>query len=213
MDDLAEDVARELVVVAALEDELVGLVDLGEHPAARAEDQDVGHDVGEGEDLVGEPERGCEVVAPEHLLAQRPVVLARAGEESGRDDVDPEAARAEQVEAAAEEVVVRALVAVAPVRVLGPRLVARAVRRVRDEKAGPPSPYPRGMSLLCASVRTSLLIQVREVREKGRGPSVWWERAYLLLWISRDERHRSTIAGAERGSGVLGLMQGAMSGG
>ena len=88
MDDLAEDVARELLVVAALEDELVGLVDLGEHPAARAAEQDVGHDVGEGEDLVGEPE-------PEHLLAQRPVVLARAGEESGRDDGDPEAARAD----------------------------------------------------------------------------------------------------------------------
>ena len=132
-----EDVGRELLVVAAFEDESIGLVDFRKDGTARAEEEEVGDDVGQAEHLVREPERGSEVVAPEHLGAELLGVLGRAGQEPRRDDVDPESTGPEQVEAATQEIGICPIVAVASIRILRERHVALAIRRVADDELQP----------------------------------------------------------------------------
>ncbi|MBL8616514.1 MAG: hypothetical protein JNM72_12970 [Deltaproteobacteria bacterium] len=66
----AEDVARELGEVVAVQDELVSLVDLRELAATRTEEQQVGDEHRAGEDRRRQTVGAGQVVPLEHLLAQ-----------------------------------------------------------------------------------------------------------------------------------------------
>jgi hypothetical protein len=131
-------VAGELLEVLAVGDELVGGVDLAELAAAAAPDQQVHDDRGAGHGLaaaqvVARQAEGAEqVVAPQQLLAQAAVEVA--AQEAGGHEEHADAAGHEQVERAAHEVRVGALLLVKFVGVLAGHLAALAVGRVGDDR-------------------------------------------------------------------------------
>jgi hypothetical protein len=81
---LAEHVRGELVEVAAVEDKTIGLVDLRELAAAGAKEEQIGDEVGAGEDLRGQPEGAHEVMAAQHPIPELRTRVAAAGHEAGR---------------------------------------------------------------------------------------------------------------------------------
>jgi hypothetical protein len=134
-DLLPEDRVRVLLEPLPVEDEPVAWVDHAELAAAGAEEQQVGDDLRAGEDAGGQAERRGQVVPLEDLLADRDVRRRAPREEAAGDEVHAEAVRGEQVEAAAQEVRVRRLLAVLARGVLGDAGAARAVGRVADDEA------------------------------------------------------------------------------
>jgi hypothetical protein len=127
-----------LLEIVALEDEAVARVDLPELAAAGAPDQHVDDivrtrkQVLAGGALAREAKRDLEVVAQQHPLAQ--LAVGRAGQEAGGDHEHAEAARDQQIEAAAHEVGVGRPLLVVGVLVLPGILAAAAVGRVGDDE-------------------------------------------------------------------------------
>ena len=156
-----------LEVAAVRERDVLG-VELGQHARATAEEDEVGDVVGAGEvialatireaQLRGQAERGRHVIVEEDRLAQ----LATLGvaHEAHRHDEDAEAAGREQIEAPAQEVGHRRLLAVAAVAVLERRLAALAERRIADDEVD-------AADLLVPVLRDPPLERAREHGEAG----------------------------------------------
>src|SRR5690606_19682119 len=125
---VTEDVVRVMLEVVAIEDEVVGLVDLGELAAAAAPEDDVHHHRRAGHRLAA-----LAVVPPQQLLAQAAVEVA--AEEAGGDQEHAYAAGDQEVERAAHEVREGALLLIKIVGVLAGHRAALAVGRVRDDEA------------------------------------------------------------------------------
>jgi hypothetical protein len=133
----AEDVRGVLFKIVALEDEAVAWIDLPELAAAGAPEEHV-HDIVRTRKqvlargaLAREAKRDLEVVTQQHPLAQ--LSVGRAGQKAGWDHEHAEAARDQQIEAAAHEVGVGRPLLVVRVLVLPGILAATAVRRVGDD--------------------------------------------------------------------------------
>ena len=133
----AEDVRGELLEVLAVQDEAVALVHVGELAAASAEEEQVGDEHRAGKDRGGEAVGARQVVPLEHLVPQRDLGSAAAGQEAARDEEHAEPVRGEQVKRAPQEVGVGVLLAVGAVGVLGDGHAALTVGRVRDHEAEP----------------------------------------------------------------------------
>ncbi len=138
----AEDVAGEVLEVAARDDARVGVVHGVKLPAAGTEEQHVGHEHGAGEDRLAsllvdarEAERRGKVVTLEHLLAECHELGGTAGQKPARNKKHAEPVGSEQVEAPSKEVVVRHLLAVGPLRVLRDRRAPDAVGRVGHDQS------------------------------------------------------------------------------
>ena len=131
---LAEDMPGVLLEIVALPDPSVGLVDLGELAAAAPPEDDVHHHRRAGDGLAAPPVVARqavgaeEVVAQQYLLAQAPVQVA--AEEPRRDQEDADAPGHQEVEGAAHEVGVGALLRVERVGILAGHRAALAVGRV-----------------------------------------------------------------------------------
>ena len=113
-----------------VEDELVGLVDLGELTPAAPEEEQVGDQHGAWEQAGWQAVGGGQVMLAKHLLAEPRAALGASGEEATGDEEHAESVGSEQVERATEEVGVGLLLAVSAVRILGEGGAAGSVRWV-----------------------------------------------------------------------------------
>jgi hypothetical protein len=134
----AEDAGLLAGEVIPVDDELVGLVDLGQLAAAAPPEDHVHHDRGAGHSLpalrivAGEAKRREQVMAQEQLLAQAPAHVP--AEEPRGDEEHADAAGHEQIERPPHEVGVGALLLVECVRIFAGHDASLAVGRVRGDE-------------------------------------------------------------------------------